>query len=569
MCFGVRQTTVLLMMLILVTAEASDLERKYSQFCESPEGLLEIQAAALCGENTDVLLCGQLRAVVAGALVGEATLRSGARSILLEEFSKRKNELIDKLASDLHDDWRAPRKIENRVNYIKNIEESMYTELKEAVRDIMDLNGRQGGPDPKTSNEFEKLIEELKKRSNQYINISTAEGVGDISERYFKMAAYTTEIEGASRGAYLRGASVADITNHIAKFNELALNEELARKYTKEGRTVIYEPRVKKPGVDIANTDYKDLPPQWKSENRKAAAVVVEELIEPRIRHEGRLIVTDPAAIEKEAAHIHKKWLERNGSYAPVHQKLPYGELSEEMKTLDRNHVLKGNQLADDFYRKSTVGRILRGHGGGVAVRGRTGSTGLTARAALLAAAVGVDAALMMAPAKIACQQPGDGTLINVDSDCRPIHDYSPGVINFLLEDPQKQVEELKRNRRSCEYYKEFHRKLFAGSVLSNVRCENNGYSFMLSEKPDSPRTKFEVEVTGSSQRLRMVKLGGTSMTGLSLKDIMDNQPIHYVSAKLYQSEVEACCKNQSSCEYIQNKGGTLHHNGRTQDTVK
>jgi hypothetical protein len=52
---------------------------------------------------------------------------------------------------------------------------------------------------------------------------------------------------------------------------------------------------------------------------------------------EGRAL--DNAFIEQAADAAHVSWLERNGSWAPAHQKLPYAELSEEEKEKDRVFV--------------------------------------------------------------------------------------------------------------------------------------------------------------------------------------------------------------------------------------
>jgi hypothetical protein len=81
--------------------------------------------------------------------------------------------------------------------------------------------------------------------------------------------------------------------------------------------------------VDIANTNYKDLPEKWQADNRAAATSVVDQLL------------ANPSAdIETLADLVHKDWLSRNGEWAEPGQKLPYAELSEEEKQKDREVVL-------------------------------------------------------------------------------------------------------------------------------------------------------------------------------------------------------------------------------------
>lgn len=113
----------------------------------------------------------------------------------------------------------------------------------------------------------------------------------------------------------------------------------------KNAATGTFEPRVKKTKdeawskahggateVDIANTSYKDLPDDWQAEN-EASAIVAVDLVLAASKSGGRL---DAAFVEKASAAIHVKWLERNGSWAPPEQKLPYGSLSEPEKEKDR-----------------------------------------------------------------------------------------------------------------------------------------------------------------------------------------------------------------------------------------
>lgn len=89
-----------------------------------------------------------------------------------------------------------------------------------------------------------------------------------------------------------------------------------------------FEPRMKDNGlggeVDIANTNYADLPAKWQEENRLSAQHAVEA------------ILANPKMSDDSIADlVHQDWLRRNGSWAPEEQKKPYSELSQEEKDKD------------------------------------------------------------------------------------------------------------------------------------------------------------------------------------------------------------------------------------------
>jgi hypothetical protein len=106
-----------------------------------------------------------------------------------------------------------------------------------------------------------------------------------------------------------------------------------------------FEPRIKpakdgewsashggKTELDIANTPYEDLPKPWQAENKAAAESAVSEIK----KAEASGTALDDDFIEAASATQHVAWLERNGSWAPVEQKLPYSELPESEKEKDR-----------------------------------------------------------------------------------------------------------------------------------------------------------------------------------------------------------------------------------------
>lgn len=85
--------------------------------------------------------------------------------------------------------------------------------------------------------------------------------------------------------------------------------------------------------VDIANTKYADLPDDWKKENLESAKSAVEGLL--KSKGDGA------SAADAASSHVHDKWLERNGSWAPENQKLPFDKLTKDEQDKDRFFVLQ------------------------------------------------------------------------------------------------------------------------------------------------------------------------------------------------------------------------------------
>ena len=86
--------------------------------------------------------------------------------------------------------------------------------------------------------------------------------------------------------------------------------------------------------VDIANTDFIDLPDNWKYENIEAAKVAVDLVYERDLKE----ITTE--TIEKLSGIVHEKRLERNWiTWSFENQRVSYKELSEKEKSKDRIQI--------------------------------------------------------------------------------------------------------------------------------------------------------------------------------------------------------------------------------------
>lgn len=88
--------------------------------------------------------------------------------------------------------------------------------------------------------------------------------------------------------------------------------------------------------VDIANTEFEDLPSNRKYENFEAAKVVVDLVYDKVVNWEE----VDSEMIEEMSKIVHEKWLERNWvQWSFENQRVDYVNLSEEEKAKDRTQV--------------------------------------------------------------------------------------------------------------------------------------------------------------------------------------------------------------------------------------
>ena len=88
--------------------------------------------------------------------------------------------------------------------------------------------------------------------------------------------------------------------------------------------------------VDIANTEFEDLPSNWKYENLEAAKVAVDLVYDKVVNSEE----INSKMIEEMSKIVHEKWLERNWvKWSFENQRVAYQNLSEEEKVKDRIQI--------------------------------------------------------------------------------------------------------------------------------------------------------------------------------------------------------------------------------------
>jgi hypothetical protein len=142
--------------------------------------------------------------------------------------------------------------------------------------------------------------------------------------------------------------------------NVAALASELHEQWRQsryDSNTGTFEPRVKETKdvawiekhntnqVDIANTEYANLPEDWQAENKASAEVAITAV--EQAMNSG-VVELNEDFVNKASDIVHQKWLERNGEWAPAEQKLPYAELSEEEKEKDRVFVRAAIKVVTD-----------------------------------------------------------------------------------------------------------------------------------------------------------------------------------------------------------------------------
>ena len=88
--------------------------------------------------------------------------------------------------------------------------------------------------------------------------------------------------------------------------------------------------------VDIANTEFEDLPSNRKHENLEAAKVAVD-LVYDKVTNWEEI---NSEMTEEMSKIVHEKWLERNGvQWSFENQRVDYQNLSEEEKAKDRIQI--------------------------------------------------------------------------------------------------------------------------------------------------------------------------------------------------------------------------------------
>lgn len=93
--------------------------------------------------------------------------------------------------------------------------------------------------------------------------------------------------------------------------------------------------------VDIANTEFDDLPEDWQSENNAAAAVILEIIEES----DGQIDINQPEQKQQIGDRIHTEWLKRNEWAKGGELDVPFSQLPKDEQDKDLNQMIIGLQV--------------------------------------------------------------------------------------------------------------------------------------------------------------------------------------------------------------------------------
>ena len=411
--------------------------------------LSQIKTYITCTSSPALGACGGLGAAVAGRQIG----RSMANKIA-SDFTKNKDKFVQKLASDLHDESRAGRRITNSFDaekYSKKLEES----LSEAKTER--LKAAFGEKDwRKVNEELPQKRREMMifKMENLMEDIDTLKDRDDINQSTLnkidadKIKALNKKID-------------------TLRAKQIALGDALKNKERLIKKT-IYEPSLKEidgKSYDIANLDYDELPEKFKAENREAAKVIADEI--EKTLNSGKPLNSE--FIDETSKKVNFKWLSNSKDHT-------------NNKYLVKQGIAKFNEMAGDGNNniiqkhKKKLAALITKHG----TKNVAKKAGRIGAMALFTPPLALEAALMAglhAP-KTGCSTLDEAVASEyglIDSDCKlESPNVNNRVLNFLELDDKKQQSMLNQNKLICDYFTNFHKKVIENYEIKSVSCQGN-----------------------------------------------------------------------------------------------
>lgn len=93
--------------------------------------------------------------------------------------------------------------------------------------------------------------------------------------------------------------------------------------------------------IDIANTNYADLPKDWQAENKAAAEAVIKVMVE----HDGHINLANDAVRSAVGNKIHEAWLSRNEWAKGGELDVTFDELPVAEKNKDLDQIVLAKSL--------------------------------------------------------------------------------------------------------------------------------------------------------------------------------------------------------------------------------
>lgn len=98
---------------------------------------------------------------------------------------------------------------------------------------------------------------------------------------------------------------------------------------------------------DEANTGFDELPEEWKVENRAAAGIVTDILMD----HDGKVNLDDPEVYDRVGRLVHGAWLARNtGDEREPGQEVRFEDLPQEEKDKDISQIRTGEEVFKELF---------------------------------------------------------------------------------------------------------------------------------------------------------------------------------------------------------------------------
>ncbi len=148
-----------------------------------------------------------------------------------------------------------------------------------------------------------------------------------------------------------QGPNQSEVTRHAVEALATEFHEDWRK--TRLDENGAYEPRVKQTAdeawveahgtdqVDIANTEYADLPADWQAENKAAAEVVVGIMVES----DGNVDLNNEEVRNNVGNAVHDAWLSRNEWAKDGELGVPFEQLPADEQAKDISQVEVAQRL--------------------------------------------------------------------------------------------------------------------------------------------------------------------------------------------------------------------------------
>jgi hypothetical protein len=268
----------------------------------------------------------------------------------------------------------------------------------------------------------------------------------------------------------------------------------------------LYKPDIRyvndrpQPLVDVANTPFKDLPPEFKAQYLETAEDAIRavegqgkgsfRLSEYSLNkaaedffnlQKKRQIIEDP--LHPSAKELPPLAMERNKSVVSKALVKIQMELGKSARNLGQN-------LGKQALRESLQAALRVAGRESFLMAGRVLSVGLFVGAEALAAT------------PTGCDELGDFN-ISIDSNCKFVYEVNDRVLKFL-EAPEAEQKMALSIPKVCEFYKGLKRQLIGTHTIDKIVCRKDGYDFSTISRGQKHTHSVTYDSNGEIRKVRM-----------------------------------------------------------------